>query len=277
MTTTFTHTVIGAQGFIGSRLTKCLRQAGHHVYTPDRKDTAWRSYQLGQVYYCAGLTADYAARPFDTIEAHVSLPSQILKEGNFDHLIYLSSTRLYDQLPAGASQELVTLPLQPSNPRHLYDLSKALGENLCLTICATRTAIARLSCVYDWNPGATGYLSEILHRAASEKSFVLDTCSGLVRDYIHLDDVVAGLQAMMLAGASGVYNLASGKNVSNQELTQIFNRYGWDIGVQRITPLQTATVCEVQRLVFLGAPPRSADTVIGAYLSGLLLKRKALK
>lgn len=269
MTTSYSHTVIGSKGFIGSRLLESLRKAGHNVYAPERGKDDWRNDHLGQVFYCAGLTADYASRPFDTVEAHVCLLSKILEHDNFNHLIYLSSTRLYDQLPTGLSQESVSLPLQPTNPRHLYDLSKALGENLCLTVRGNRTAIARLSCVYDWTAGAPGYLSEILQRAAIEKSFTLNTDSGLVRDYIHLDDVVAGLEAIMAAQATGVFNLASGENISNLALSRIFNDKGWHIDIQRSSPEQIATVCEIERLVSLGIYPRKIQEVVDTYLSTL--------
>jgi nucleoside-diphosphate-sugar epimerase len=260
------YTVLGASGFVGQRLTTALNAAGHDVYAPERGDAKLFSRDLGHVFYCAGLTADYAARPFDTVEAHVSLLARVLREARFAHLVYLSSTRLYDSLGANSGKEDQDLVLNPANPRHLYDLSKALGENLCLTLAGDRASVARLACVFDWGPGAPGYLSEWLQRAAGEKSFCLDSGTGFVRDYIHLDDVVAALRAMADHTATGIVNVASGENVSNAELAEVFNRCGWSVSLSRDVPRQSAPACDVQRLASLGVTPRPVRTVLEDYL-----------
>jgi len=263
------YTVIGASGFVGARLVAALRQDGHDVYAPRRGDPDVFARELGQVIYCAGLTADYAARPFDTVEAHVSLLARLLQDASFSHLIYLSSTRLYDSSGVASGREDQSLILDPANPRHLYDLSKALGENLCLTVAGDRTAIARLACVFDWSPGAPGFLSEWLQRAANEKSMSLDSASGFVRDYIHLDDVVAALRAMTDGGVTGIVNLASGENVSNAELSEVFKRCGWSVSLARETPRQKAPLCDVKRLKAIWKAPRRVREVVENYLLGL--------
>lgn len=262
------YTVIGASGFVGTRLVTALQQAGHHVYAPRRGDPDLFSRELGRVIYCAGLTADYAARPFDTVEAHVSLLARVLQNTRFSHLVYLSSTRLYDSSGADNGQERQDLALNPANPRHLYDLSKALGENLCLTVAGERTAVARLACVFDWQPGAPGFLSEWLQRAASEKSFSLDSGTGFVRDYIHLDDVVASLRAMMDGAVTGIVNVASGENVSNAELAEVFHRCGWHVSLNQKTPRQQAPLCDIRRLASIWKQPRPVREVVEIYLKG---------
>lgn len=261
------YTVIGASGFVGSRLVAHLRQGGHEVHAPRRNDADWLSRDLGRVIFCAGLTADYAARPFDTVEAHVNLLARVLQHGQFSHLVYLSSTRLYDS-GSGGARETQDLVLNPTNPRHLYDLSKALGENLCLTVAGDRCAVARLACVFDWHPGAPGFLSEWLQRAAQQKAFCLDSGTGFVRDYIHLDDVVMSLCAMSDRAATGIVNVASGENVSNAELVDVFNRCGWSVSLARKTPRQHAPECDIDRLVSIWQKPRLVREVVEASLRG---------
>ncbi len=260
------YTVLGASGFVGSRLVAALRGSGHDVFAPTRGDESVFTRDLGQVFYCIGLTADYATRPFDTVAAHVSLLARVLREAKFSHLIYLSSTRLYDSMGAAGGREDQPLQLDPANERHLYDLSKALGENLCLTVAGERTAIARLACVYDWSAGAPGFLSEWLQRAMNTKAIALDSGTGYVRDYIHLDDVVAGLRAMSDKHAGGIVNFASGENVSNGELADVFRRSGWTVTLARETPRQTAPQCDVSRLTALWQVPRHVCDVVSDYL-----------
>ena len=45
--------------------------------------------------YAIGVTADFRTRPFETMEAHVSVLCEILRDARLDSLTYLSSTRLY--------------------------------------------------------------------------------------------------------------------------------------------------------------------------------------
>lgn len=278
-------TVIGASGFIGARLLAGLRAAGHTVYAPARGpqgsapstaaplEAALSGRDLGKVFYCAGLTADYAARPFETVEAHVSLLARLLEQGRFEHLVYLSSTRLYDGNGGvqAVGVEDADLNLNPANPRHLFDLSKALGEHLCLCASGGRAAVARLSCIVDWRDGAPGFLSEWMQRAARERAFTLDSASGLVRDYLHVDDAVAALLAMAQQGAQGIVNVASGENVSNAELAEVFNARGWAVTLARQTERQSAPQCDVRRLNALGVQPRPVRAWLETYLSKELL------
>jgi nucleoside-diphosphate-sugar epimerase len=260
------YTVIGASGFIGRRLVTRLRETGYTVFAPQRDDPALFSDHLGKVFYCAGLTADYAARPFDTIQAHVTLLCRVLQEAHFERLVYLSSTRLYDGLGIAVANEEVTLALNPANPRHLYDLSKALGENTCLHASGGRAAVARLGCVYDWHDDATGFLSQWLLLAAQDKTFCLDSSTGVVRDYIHVEDVVTALGIILNQHTSGIVNVASGENVSNLELATVFNQCGWPVQLANDTPRQAAPVCNIQRILLLGLKPKRVRNVVETYL-----------
>lgn len=263
------YTVLGASGFVGQRLAATLRAQGHIVYTPARDDPGLYQCALGRVIYCAGMTADYAARPFDTVQAHVGLLSRVLQEADFEHLVYLSSTRLYDSLGDNGGallDEAAPLRLEPHRARHLYDLSKALGENLCLNAASGRGAVARLSCVYDWAPGAPGFLSQWLQNAAQQRHLDIDSASGIVRDYIFLDDVVAALSAMSQQRCQGIVNVASGEQVSNLELADMFRGKGWEVSLRRESARERPAPCAIERLGQLGVIARK----VGAVLDGCL-------
>lgn len=215
-------TVIGASGYIGQALVRHLQTAGHDIWAPSR-DTQWPvTRPLGTVYYCAGMTADFLARPAQTLAAHVVLVEQVLSHCSWENLVYLSSTRLYDALTASdCAQEDLHLAINPGNPRHFYDLTKLLGENLCLTLGQGRARVARLGCVYDFSPSATGFLPSVLaqvkaHQGSAE--LTLDSSPHFSRDYVHLEDTVRGLIEIATRGTHGVYNLASGQNLRNDEL-----------------------------------------------------------
>ena len=216
-------TVIGGNGFIGSGLAQRLRSEGWDCKLSPRDDPRWLERELGTVFYCAGLTADYAQRPFDTVRAHVGLLGEVLQAARFDTLVYLSSTRLYDSLPGLAGDEDRELALNPANPRHLYDLSKALGESLCRQANGGQARIARLSCVWAGGGAESGFIGALIdqvlaHRAAGNGSLIIDTSAYLERDYVHIDDVLDALLMIATRGTQPAYNVASGTNVGNLEL-----------------------------------------------------------
>lgn len=218
-------TVLGAGGFVGGRLAQTLRRQGEKPWCPGRHEEAELFRRpLGRVFYCAGLTADFRQRPFDTVEAHVGLLSRLLQKADFERLVYLSSTRLYDSLGSVEADEQRLLSLSPHDPRHLYDLSKALGENLCLTASDGRAAVARLSCVIGHDLEAPGFVPALLRQCAGNETVEVDSSARLARDYITLDDVVTLLLAIAEPGRTGIYNVASGINTTNAELFELVRR-----------------------------------------------------
>lgn len=232
-------TVLGAAGFVGQRVVARLRAAGARVYAPARDDPALFTQPLGHVIYAAGLTADYLARPFDTVEAHVGLLSRVLQHGRWDSLVYLSSTRLYDSLGAVDALESLPLFLDPAQPRHLYDLSKGLGESLCQTVGGGRARVARLACVYEGWADADGFLPTLLRQVLSARalagqgavpSIQVDSSPSFARDYVQVSDVVDGLIHIALHGQQAVYNVASGGNTANADLFDYLQkRWGCEI------------------------------------------------
>jgi nucleoside-diphosphate-sugar epimerase len=263
------YTVLGGTGFIGSRIVSLLGSQGIAVQAPGRVPDDLFCRPLGRVFYCIGLTADFLAKPFETIDAHVGLLRRLLEEGDFDRLVYLSSTRLYDSLPVPLADESMDLRLNPGQQRHLYDLSKALGENLCLNASGGKASVARLSCVYDASVGAPGFMSQVLHRLREGKRFRLDSSTGVVRDYVSLDDTVHSLKAILDADVSGTFNVASGENLSNAEIVDWLNARGFDITLARESGRERMPVCDVSRLHRLGIVPARLRDYLAHYLAGL--------
>ena len=126
-------TVLGAEGWIGSALVADLKRCKRSVVAIGRSHLhAWLNdnQPQGPVIYAIGLTADFRQRPHDTVQAHVSLLSQVLQREGINQLLYLSSTRVYAR--SASTQEDATLACLSSDSSDLYNLSKLLGEALVL-------------------------------------------------------------------------------------------------------------------------------------------------
>lgn len=265
-------TVVGAAGFVGARLVQRLRADGWDVWAPAKGDAALFERDLGTVFYCAGLTADYDRRPFDTVEAHASLVSELIRAGRFTRLVYCSSTRLYDGQKKAEVHEAEPLVFDPADPRRVYDLSKALGENLTLARTSGRGAVARLSNVYDWSDGAPGFLSEWLIVARAARDLKLDSSPNIARDYIHLDDTVSALVAIAEKGGSagqGIYNVAAGRLTTNADIARVFEAAGYRVKFSGDASPPPPPKASAGRLAGLGVTARPVEDVVAAYLEGL--------
>ncbi|MDZ7861830.1 NAD-dependent epimerase/dehydratase family protein [Acidovorax sp.] len=241
-------TVLGASGYIGSRLVAHLQGQGHTVLAPARDNAGLFSQPLGHVLYCVGLTADFRSRPFDTVEAHVGLLAEVLRRAQFDSLLYLSSTRVY--MGAASTDEEAPLSVVPGDPSYLYNLSKLAGESLCHASGRSGVRVARLSNVVG--PGmdaqAGNLVADLVHQA-QQGAMLLRSHPESAKDYIHIDDVVHWLPRIALGGRSVTYNVASGRQTTHgQWLQWLSEHYASSFEVQEGAPLQRFAPISVARL-----------------------------
>jgi nucleoside-diphosphate-sugar epimerase len=206
-------TVLGASGFIGSHLSAELERRGLDVATPAR-DADLTEEELGTVFYCVGLTGDARRRPLETLQAHVGMLWEVIGRCRFDRLVYLSSTRLYLGAPTGREDE--TLGDDPGDGGRIFNLSKQTGEALVLQDEGAGP-VARLSNVYGPNWGSENFLTEIVTAACRDGKVTIRDAPASAKDYVHVDDVVEALIALGESG-DGIYNVASGRNVTHREL-----------------------------------------------------------
>ncbi|MBL7088596.1 NAD(P)-dependent oxidoreductase [Acidovorax sp.] len=243
-----TFTVLGASGYIGSRLVAHLQAQGHSVWSPARGAAEVFTRQLGHVIYCVGLTADFRTRPFDTVDAHVGLLAEVLRRAQFHSLLYLSSTRVY--MGATRTDEDAPLAVLPGDLSYLYNLTKLTGESLCHACGRPGVRVARLSNVVG--PGmdaASGNLvADLLHQAQGGR-IVLRSDPQSAKDYVHVDDLLDWLPRIALAGRAATYNVASGRQTTHaQWLAWLQARTGCSVEVAGQAPLQAFPPINVLRL-----------------------------
>lgn len=209
-------TVLGASGFIGSHLARHLEASGVEWQAPARNEDL-RGRDLGRVIDCAGITADFRVRPYDTVDAHVSRIVDLVRNCSFESFVYLSSTRLYKDHPSSPAREDDDLRVSPFGAGGLYNLSKAMGEAVTLTL-GDRGHVVRLSNVYGEGSEAHNFLASIVTDAIRTGEIVLETSLDSAKDYVSVTDVVE-LLPRITGGQQRIYNVASGANVTNGAIT----------------------------------------------------------
>jgi len=210
-------TILGSKGFIGSDLTNYLKTKNCEVSTPDISEIG--SENLGHVIYCIGITSDFRERPYDTINSHVSILNDFLKSRNFESFLYLSSTRVY--MNASSTKEENSLSVNPNNFTEIYNISKIMGESICLASKKANIRIARLSNVIGNNFKSDDFIYSLIHDAIKKKKVLLHSQLNSEKDYISIKDVVEILYKISLKGKSKIYNIANGNNLSIEKIINL--------------------------------------------------------
>lgn len=232
-------TILGSSGFIGKALTLYLTSKGHDIQTPARDIKSLVGKKLGHVIYAIGMTGNFRDNPEAAIEAHVNVLQRLIKDADFESWLYLSSTRVY-----GTSQtdtnETTEIALHPEADK-LYDLTKLLGESICLSQSNPAVRIARLSNVYGPGQSVHTFLGSILHDLKTTGKAIVSESPNSSKDYIYIDDVTETLEFISLNGTERLYNVASGRAVTHAALAKIIESCGYDIkfspnGNERVFP-----------------------------------------
>lgn len=234
-----TVTVLGASGFIGSYLCKHMSKSGTPYLALSRDDPEIFRKNLGHVIYCIGLTADFRERPFDTVKAHVCSLLNILENARFESFLYLSSTRVY--MGADGTDEDTPLRVNPLNVGDLYNISKIMGESLCLASNQSGVRIARLSNVVGEDYNSKNFLNSVVKDSITKGRVVLETTMDSEKDYISIDDVTHLLALISMRGKKKVYNIASGINLTNLTLSE---------RLQELTGCDVEVTVEAKTVIF---------------------------
>lgn len=222
-------TILGSSGFIGSNLVKFLKSEKIECHTPDlREESISEIHNLGHVVYAIGVS-DFINHPNKTVEAHVCKLNDILFNSNFESLTYFSSGRFYYN--EKSTSENSTFTINPLNPDHLYNISKLLGESLCNATRNSNIKIIRPSNVTGIGTPSNLFIPSIILDAINKKEITLQSTLDSERDYIHINDLIKIIPKIILEGKEKIYNIASGKNITNREI---------------VTKIQEITECSVK-------------------------------
>jgi UDP-glucose 4-epimerase len=233
--------VTGGAGFIGRRVVRALLAEGHEVTVADLRafpdpdvrsvtgdlcdpDVPQRAVRPGTdvIIHLAAVTSVLASvnDPVSTYRLNVEATARLLElaRENEVRAFLLASTNAVTGNVRGAviSEQTVLRPLTP------YGATKAAAEMLlgAYANCYGITGAAlRFSNVYG--PGMTEKDSFVprLMRAARDGEGVQVRGDGtMLRDLVHVDDVVQGVLTAWRAGHAGPLILGSGRSVSVNEM-----------------------------------------------------------
>ena len=106
----------------------------------------------------------------------------------------------------------------------VYNISKLLGEALCLARPEKTCRVARLSNVFGERMPAENFLAAILHDASFKKIVEIEEGENSSRDYISVQQASKDIVSIALNGRHRLYNVASGVNIKHIEIAKILER-----------------------------------------------------
>jgi UDP-glucose 4-epimerase len=235
--------VTGGAGFIGRRLARSLAKEGHEVTVLDlrpfqdaeitsligdirvKSDVA-RAVQPGLdvIFHMAAFTSvvETIKDPAGTYENNVTGTFNLLeaaREAGVKSFLLASTNAV-----VGNVGDAVITERSPMRPLSPYGATKAAGEMLLSSyagVYGMATASMRFSNVYGPGMEAKDSFIPRLMRAARDGKGVQVRGDGtMMRDVVHVDDIVAGATAAWQAGHVGPVILGSGQSVSVNEMVE---------------------------------------------------------
>jgi UDP-glucose 4-epimerase len=248
---TFSHALVtGGAGFIGSTLTRALLDAGQRVTVLDNLSMGRRERVDSRARFVEGDVRDPAAvrAALADVDVIYHLAAQVTIRGSFDRFyedldtnvmgtanilreldparvrwfVLASSMGVY----ADAAEPRPIDERHPTEPLSPYGVGKLASEQLAAQVLAMRgVPLTTLRYFNTFGPGQAftpyvGVLTIFVTKLLSGEAPVIFGDGEQRRDFIHVDDVVAGTMAAP-GKPTGTYNLGTGKATSLNELAAL--------------------------------------------------------
>ena len=209
--------IVGATGFLGKRLQRCLLDDGFDVLAPSSTDLNvveeddWRAFFSHSsprcLFYLAAATpVRVAADPILAYEINVASITHLLRYvPDACRIVYTSSVHVYGQP--------MYLPMDerhPTTPNTPYGQHKQLAEQALLQ-SGRDCVVARLFHCLDLHDPPTG---SFLHDWLQQRPPIAVGNVQVERDFVHVTDACNALRLLAQSGRSGqIYNVCSGRSM----------------------------------------------------------------
>jgi nucleoside-diphosphate-sugar epimerase len=285
--------VTGSEGFIGRHFAAELRQRGYEVQGLDTKITDsqdcrafFRSRYALRDHFDLVVHAAAVVKGRETIDgaplataANLGIDADMFRWASLaqpGRVIYFSSSAIYPvwhqtgeptsaTTVSGLAEHMVKVTRDSgvSRPDQVYGWSKVMGEVLAgeLRRTGVPVTVVRPFSGYGADQDTTYPFPAFIERARRKADPFEVWCGSCVRDFIHVDDIVAGTLAIAADGTEDPVNLCTGRGVSFTTLAQmVIETRDAQLGAQ---VSDTSHHWEQQDLVYVPGVVERADKPTG--------------
>lgn len=165
--------------------------------------------------------------PFTTFANDIAIATNIgrfLSQRQIEKCVYFSSNAVYGD----ATTDLSVTEQTAIAPTSFYGLAKYTGEGIIKQVAEkARIPLVVLRPCMIYGPGDTSTAygpARFIKSILSEGKVYLFGDGTEVRDYLYIDDLVKITIELALGDRSGIYNMATGKSYSFQEIIKYLRR-----------------------------------------------------
>ena len=253
--------VTGCAGFIGFNLSKTLLKENHNVYGVDSLNSAYdkrfkelrlqnlesennfhftnndlsnedslnERVEIDIVYHMgarAGVRQSFND-PLSYIKDNTIATTNVAnfcKKNDISKMILASTSSIYGN---SGEKEMVEGIDEKINPPSIYASTKLSGETLAKTILSsqnTNLIITRFFTVYGPYGRPDMSILRFIHWIYTGTEILLYGDGNQKRSFTYIDDVVSGLNTLILSKDSGVFNIGSDKTVSLNQVISIIEK-----------------------------------------------------
>jgi len=164
------------------------------------------------------IAAKAPVKNFEMLEYNLKILNnfcEILKDQNFEHLIYFSSDAVYQDTLKKITEDSV------KNPNSLHGLMHMYRENILKFFFKKKLCIVRPTLIYGQNDPHNGYGPNYFIRNAQKNKDIKIFGNGEERrDHIHVDNIADITKNIIIKNYIGELNLVSGKIISFSKIAK---------------------------------------------------------
>jgi UDP-glucose 4-epimerase len=236
--------VTGSAGFIGNAVRDDFSARGIPTFGLDMKSQvdemelvlrlgtlspenkiAMKAVKPSIVIHCAAQTDVTTSMANPTLDALDNIIGslelfELSYSERLSHIIYLNS----GGAAYGKDAELPTSEDSKYSPDSAYGLSKITAESYLELLCKSKNVkftSLRLSNVYGPISQNQKGILYLVNSAISKGATFTMYGADVTRDYIHVADVVSAIDAVMVHGVGGAFNVSTGIETSNRVLVEM--------------------------------------------------------
>jgi ADP-L-glycero-D-manno-heptose 6-epimerase len=232
--------VTGSKGFIGQELVDYLESQGHTVHAMDWQDRGrtWTAHEPIEWIYHMGAVSSTDAADWEELMIKNIKDTQGWIRFAQQHdcgITYASSASIYG--PWTNSPEY-----GPVQPQHLYGVSKLTIDNWCgeqkFSVPVQGVRFFNVYGRKEQHKRQPSPVRRFLDQAATERKLTVWHHQGRYgsRDFISIDDTIQAMEKLRATGASGIYNIGTGKTDTFYDIAKTCQR------LQGVTECQLTVV-----------------------------------
>ena len=242
--------VTGGAGFLGANLCRALLQAGHAVIALDNLCTGrlenLRALQDNQSFkfiehdVCEPISLDvheiynlacpasppkYQADPIATLRTNFVGTHNMLELARQQgaRLLQASTSEVYGNPTVHPQPESYAGSVNTTGIRACYDEGKRVAETLCAEYVRVHNIDAKIVRIFNtygpfMDPDDGRVVSNFICRALANKPLEMYGDGSQTRSFCYVDDLIAGLQAMMASSQQGPINLGNPQECTIKEI-----------------------------------------------------------